>query len=133
MAGLRQYQQGIHLILYLFFVLALLSRHPCYARKFRQRDTFFSLGAFANPSEREIPLGPTAAPVCSNPLLSYFGGPGMCHEKKRSETNTHKKKPVIPNVEVWVVFWNSSVQYQSELPGFYTSITNSTYFDWLNE
>src|SRR5690349_14708663 len=37
--------------------------------------------------------------------LTYYGG------------------PVIPNVKIVSVFWNSSVQFQSQLNGFYSAVT----------
>ncbi len=55
-----------------------------------------------------------AAPP-SDAHLTYYGG------------------PVISNVRVHDVFWGSGVQYQSELDAFYAAITNSAYFDWLDE
>jgi hypothetical protein len=47
--------------------------------------------------------------------LNYYGG------------------PVLQNVEVVTVFWNNKVAFQNEINTFYTDITNSPYFDWLNE
>ncbi len=47
--------------------------------------------------------------------LTYYGG------------------PVLSNVRVYTVFWNASVNYQSQLPGFYQTIIQSPYFDWLSE
>jgi|GEM_PF-4453249 len=41
--------------------------------------------------------------------------------------------PLLPNVKVQLVYWNGSVQFQDKLPGFYSYITQSPYFDWLNE
>src|SRR5262249_10357507 len=41
--------------------------------------------------------------------------------------------PVISNVKVFTIFWGSSVNYASQLNSFYTGVTNSPYFDWLNE
>jgi hypothetical protein len=43
--------------------------------------------------------------------------------------------PVISNVKVYVVFWGPNVtpQVQSQIGDFYRDITNSPYFDWLNE
>jgi hypothetical protein len=47
--------------------------------------------------------------------LTYYGG------------------PVISNVKVYAVFWNSAVKYQSTISSFYSTITASAYFDWLTE
>jgi hypothetical protein len=54
-----------------------------------------------------------AAPT--NARLRYFGG------------------PVLSSVKVQTVFWNSRVQFQSDLNQFYTEVTQSPYFDWLTE
>jgi hypothetical protein len=55
----------------------------------------------------------TSAPAGAH--LTYYGG------------------PVISNVKVWTVFWNSSVANQSTINSFYQTITSSAYFDWLTE
>lgn len=54
-----------------------------------------------------------AAPAGSH--LTYYGG------------------PVLANVKVWTVFWNSSVPNQANLNSFYSTITSSAYFSWLSE
>jgi hypothetical protein len=54
-----------------------------------------------------------AAPAGSH--LKYYGG------------------PVLANVKVVNVFWNSSVAHQTEVNKFYTDILGSQYFDWLGE
>jgi len=43
--------------------------------------------------------------------------------------------PVIPNVKVIAVFWGSKVdaETQAKIGAFYSSVTNSTYMDWLTE
>ena len=42
--------------------------------------------------------------------------------------------PVIGNVKVVVVFWGNGVDptTKSDIGGFYSSVTNSTYMDWLD-
>jgi pre-peptidase len=47
--------------------------------------------------------------------LTYYGG------------------PVIQNVRVTQIDWNSSVPNQTDYANFYTAVTQSEYFDWLNE
>ncbi len=48
--------------------------------------------------------------------LTYYGG------------------PVLSSVKVYTVFWGSSATtYQAQLDQFFTTITNSAYFDWLSE
>ena len=53
--------------------------------------------------------------VQSVPQLKYYGG------------------PMLDNVKIQLVYWNSAVAYQDQLPGFFSSITQSPYFDWLTE
>jgi hypothetical protein len=55
----------------------------------------------------------TSAPAGA--LLQYFGG------------------PVIQNVKVFAIYWNSSVPSQSTLNSFYSTVTASAYMDWLTE
>ena len=59
--------------------------------------------------------GDWAAPATASAHVTYYGG------------------PVIPNVKVHAVYWNSNVKYQTELDGFYRAITASPYLDWLTE
>ena len=54
-------------------------------------------------------------PAAAGAHLTYYGG------------------PVISNVRVHDVFWGAGVQFQSQLDAFFTAITNSPYFDWLDE
>src|SRR5205807_193474 len=56
----------------------------------------------------------TAAPT-STAQLTYYGG------------------PVLSSVKVHAVYWSAKVKYQTELDGFYKAITQSAYFDWLDE
>jgi len=55
--------------------------------------------------------------TCLDPQVSYFGG------------------PVISNVQVVVVFWNSNVNStaQANLPDYFTGITGSSFYDILSE
>lgn len=41
--------------------------------------------------------------------------------------------PVIQNVKVFAIYWNSSVPDQATLNSFYSTITSSAYFDMLTE
>jgi hypothetical protein len=61
--------------------------------------------------------GLSKAPVgtASTPHLQYFGG------------------PLLSKVKVQIVYWNSQVSHQDKLPGFYSSVLKSPYFDWLKE
>ncbi|NNN06168.1 MAG: hypothetical protein HKL90_09740 [Elusimicrobia bacterium] len=58
----------------------------------------------------KAPFGIEAAPQ-----LQYYGG------------------PLLGAVKIQLVFWNPAVAYQDKLPGFYSAITQSPYFDWLSE
>jgi hypothetical protein len=55
--------------------------------------------------------------AASKPHLTYYGG------------------PVLGNVKVQIVYWSdaSKVFGQGQLEQYYSDITNSAYFDWLNE
>ncbi|HEX4048600.1 MAG TPA: hypothetical protein VH309_12225 [Elusimicrobiota bacterium] len=59
----------------------------------------------------------TKAPVgaSATPQLQYYGG------------------PLLPNIKVQIVYWNKDVANQDKLPGFFSAITQSPYFDWLKE
>lgn len=41
--------------------------------------------------------------------------------------------PVVQNVKVVLVLWGSAVNGASQLPAFYSAVTNSAYMDWLSE
>ena len=71
-------------------------------------------GAHIMPLHHPDRAKPTVHPLATA-NLQYYGG------------------PVLSQVKVFTVFWNSQVQYQSQLNAFYTAVTNSAYFDWLNE
>ncbi len=67
-------------------------------------------GVQLRDARSKAPIGAQAAPQ-----LQYYGG------------------PMLPNVKIQVVYWNKAVANQDKLPGFYSSITQSPYFDWLTE
>jgi hypothetical protein len=48
-------------------------------------------------------------------------------------TATYHGGSVVSNVRVTAVYWTSAVSFQSSLPSFYSSVTSSSYFDWLSE
>ncbi len=83
----------------------------------------FVLSPAAPAQLRIVPLGPPQTPQSntivnlSAPHLNYYGG------------------RVISNVQVAVVFWTGGVNAttQSQIGGFYTTITNSAYLDMLSE
>jgi hypothetical protein len=61
-------------------------------------------------AQSKAPVGTTATPA-----LKYYGGPMLSH------------------VKIQVVYWNGAVKHQDQIPGFYSAITQSPYFDWLKE
>ncbi|HZR27310.1 MAG TPA: hypothetical protein VFA71_00910, partial [Terriglobales bacterium] len=83
----------------------------------------FVLSSAASAQQRIVALGPARTALSSGKimnfsgLLKYYGG------------------RVISNVQVVVVFWTGSVDAttQSQIGGFYTTITNSPYLDMLSE
>jgi hypothetical protein len=65
-------------------------------------------------------LGARQTPTCASPHGSYFGG------------------PILSQVEIVPVFWNSNVNAQLTAPitgiaQFYADVTQSTYWTWLRE
>lgn len=48
-------------------------------------------------------------------------------------TLTNYGGPVLKNVNVIPVYWNSSVAYQTNLNSFYSAVTNSAYYDMLSQ
>src|SRR5580692_9467942 len=59
--------------------------------------------------------GPTPA-AAPSAHLTYFGG------------------PVISNVKIITVFWGSAATtFQTQLGQFFSTVTASSYFDWLSE
>jgi hypothetical protein len=67
------------------------------------------------PSSLQLTQDDETAAPSADAQLTYYGG------------------PVLSNVSVHAVYWNAKVKYQSQLDGFYQAITQSEYFDWLNE
>jgi hypothetical protein len=61
--------------------------------------------------------GPQATPICNSPQLSYFGG------------------PVVSNIQVVPVFWNSDVNnlIKTNIFQFYDDVTITNWFDLLSE
>jgi len=48
---------------------------------------------------------------------------------------TYRGGPLVSHAKVQVVLWGPNVDsnISSQLPGYYTAVTNSAYFDWLSE
>ncbi|MDE2511556.1 MAG: hypothetical protein KGL74_10585, partial [Elusimicrobia bacterium] len=55
---------------------------------------------------KKAPIGTSATPA-----LQYYGG------------------PMLSNVKIQLVYWNKDVANQDKLPGFFSAITNGSYFD----
>jgi hypothetical protein len=88
---------------------------PWYAMPMRRPDGSLAArhaSSFSGHGDPQAPL-----PIAPNNKLKYYGG------------------PVIANVKVYQVNWGPNVDatLKMGMPGYYTAITNSTYFDWLNE
>lgn len=68
----------------------------------------------ASPVETASPIDPFPAGKAG---LAYYGG------------------PVISNVQIVVVYWNSNVDptMQAQMPGFFQGVVNSSWFDLLSE
>src|SRR5438105_3421020 len=83
-----------------------------------------TIGQAPPVSQGHLPAGATAfgtiakSAVASNSpgLLHYFGG------------------PVVSNINVYQVDWNHTVspQVRDGMPGFYSAVTSSELFDWLD-
>src|SRR5690242_2633800 len=65
------------------------------------------------------PAGSASSPASASSLctLQYYGG------------------PVVSSVKVVTVFWGPNVNstVQTNIDGFYSTVTNSAYVDWLSE
>ena len=46
---------------------------------------------------------------------------------------SYRGGPLLQNGKLQLIFWNSTVPQQAELPGYYQTVGNSPYFDWLSE
>ncbi|HEX4824456.1 MAG TPA: hypothetical protein VFV19_09090 [Candidatus Polarisedimenticolaceae bacterium] len=69
------------------------------------------------PWRGEGVAAPLTLPACTNPQLSYFGGPLV------------QSPTIIP------VFWSTDVNATlvANIPQFYADVTNSSYWQWLSE
>ncbi len=63
-------------------------------------------------------MNPPAQPNASGCKLTY---------------GTQGSGPLLQNVKVFDVFYNTGNKYRDMLSSYYTSITQSAYFDWLSE
>jgi hypothetical protein len=92
----------------------------------------------------KLTKGSRTLAVASTLALALAAGcsaaPGGERAEQRSEALTtsgpHENYyggPVVQNVKVVLVLWGPSVNAASQLPGFYTAVTNSAYMDWLSE
>ena len=46
---------------------------------------------------------------------------------------TYHGGSVISHIRVTPIFWNSSSNFQTQIPQYYSDVTNSAYMDWLSE
>jgi hypothetical protein len=74
-----------------------------------------SLGASTHIMRMTQPDALVSTAVPAGAHLTYYGG------------------PVLKNVNIVPVYWNSKVLFQSNLNAFYAGVTNSPHFDWLKE
>ena len=73
-------------------------------------------GAALTPSSLHVmDDGRIEMPAAAGAHLTYYGG------------------PVISKVRVHDVYWGAGVQFRSQLDSFFKAITQSPYFDWLDE
>jgi hypothetical protein len=82
----------------------------------------FAVGAARNAQAsplhgRRFHVGLAANEQCTNPSVEYFGG------------------PIVQSPVIVAVFWNSGVNatLQANIGQFYTDVTSSSYFGWLQE
>jgi hypothetical protein len=82
-----------------------------------------------------VPDGVRAEPgdVAGDVAPAKLGTAGLAVCTRETGAVAYQGGPVVSNVRVTVVYWTSAVSFQSTLPSFYASLTNSSYFDWLNE
>src|SRR5580658_10315254 len=94
--------------------MKLMKRHDQAVVKCFQAVVALALGLFP------LTVHAGGSPTCKNPHGSYFGG------------------PIVSQVEIVPVFWNSNVNSQLTAPTtgiaqFYADVTQSTYWTWLRE
>ena len=89
------------------------------------------------------PQAVTAAPMAApqgGPRLLLMKGIQLMHGKSKAHFGVQAAPqlqyfggPLLGNVQIQLVYWNKDVMFQDKLPGFYSAITQSAYFDWLTE
>jgi hypothetical protein len=84
-----------------------------------------------DPAETVAPSIMRAMPLHISEAAAESSGP--VQDAVTAAHLTYYGGPVISNVNVIPVYWNSSVTNQAALNSYYANITNSTYFDWLSE
>ena len=82
---------------------------------------------FLRPARSPSFVNQAGVPECFNTF-----GPTPCDGTTMLQVQYYGGK-VIPNVKVYAVYWGSSVDPLGDLDGFYQTLTNSTYLDWLTE
>jgi hypothetical protein len=92
-------------------------------------------------SSEPVDEAPADVPAPAGIRVHKMIDPNLVNESKptgqagTSNTLTYYGGPVIQNVNVIPVYWNSTVAsaLQTKMNSFYSAVTNSVYFDWLSE
>src|SRR5579859_1291700 len=101
--------------------------------------SFAAASAALMACNQELPSKPPLPPQqAGGPHLMYMHQEPGVNVEAAAAANAHLNYyggKVIPNVKVVVVFWGSGVnsEVQQKVAGYYSSVTNSPYFDWLSE
>jgi hypothetical protein len=59
--------------------------------------------------------------------------PGSVQRTDVSAQLTYRGGPVISNINIIPIYWGTGARFQSDINQFYSDISNSSFFDWLNE
>ena len=94
--------------------------------------------AIAAPDASPTGVRPSRAHLMPMPDASRVGSPAKSQDGfdwggQGGYNFTHHGGPVIANVKVVTVFWNSHVPDQGKLNSFYRTIVDSPHMDWLEE
>jgi hypothetical protein len=92
-----------------------------------------ALAACATSADDPRPPAVDPAAVMLDPAPLSLADQKQTNAAPGFDTVTWNGGPVISTAQVSVVYWNAAVAFQSALPGFYASVTNSSYISWLAE
>jgi hypothetical protein len=90
-------------------------------------------GTIGAPTDPASNTGPTSPPSSRTPHIMPKQGTYSAQAAQASAHLTYHGGSVIDHIQVTPIFWNSSSNFQNELPKFYADVTNSAYMDWLSE